>query len=220
MVQVPASKQQRHGRIPPGAIGSVLLLVVAALLWSSITAWVAAARYSTPVKATYGQFAQATPQSGWYTVTGCMADVRKAVYWDENGVCIDVYAPVVPVHGRPSTNLDLYVEIDDPRTLSAMIDMNHARRRGGEPAAQEFMRQNGDRFIQVRDFSGLVSHGHRDPIGEWAKAGVDAGSITFIADGWRPNLALAYGGTGAGTVLLLLALLDIARGIRHRRPGG
>lgn len=205
------SARSTRGGMPPGVLGLLLIVPSFSLLFVGAKAGLAAAQYKTPTVASYTEFARTMPKSGWYTITGGTVDVRKSVYWDENGVCVDVYAPLLPADGNGRAAADIYVEIDDPATLSAFQDMTYARRKGGQAEAQRFMAQHMDKFVQRRDVSGLVSYGHRDPLGEWSKAGLDAATTTFVADGWKPNPTFGYVGTAAGVVLTALALWLLAK---------
>ena len=147
-------------------------------------------------------------------MTGAVLDVGKAVYRDENNVPIVVYAPLRSANGNASAASEIYVTLKDPKTLSGFLDMSYARRNGGEPAAQNYARQHRDVFLQKRDVSGLVYFGRRDPVGDWAKVGLDAANITFIEDGWSPNPGLGYTEITSGFVLSLICLGMIRKGRR------
>lgn len=192
--------------------GFLLITPAIFLLFAGVRAWQAMTGNQVPSVVTYAQFVQKMPQSGWYTITGAVVDVTKSVYWEQNGVCVDVFAPLQPANGAFSRSPDVYVEIDDSPTLSAMIDMNHARHNGGEQAARTYVAQHRDIFLQRREISGLVSYGRRDPMGEWSQAGVNAATVTFIADGWKPNPLLSYAGTGLGALLTLLSVGLLIKG--------
>ena len=204
-------------RVPPGVWGLLLLAPALYLLIAGGKAWLESTQNKTLTVVSYAEFVKRMPKSGWYTITGGMVDVRKSVYWDENGVCVGVFAPLQPADGSSRNSADIYVEIDSPATLSVFQDMTYARKRGGDAGAQSFMAQHMDIFVQRRDVSGLVSYGHRDPIGEWARAGLDAATITFLEDGWKPNLLFGYIGTATGAVLTALALRLLAKSFQRGR---
>lgn len=192
-----------------GLFGFLLLIPAVFLTGAGVKAWIAMAQYKEPITVTYAEFAKKMPNSGWYTVTGAMVDVSRAVYWEQNGVCVDVFAPLIPLNGQytPLSRFpDIYVEVDDSRTLTAMIDSKYAHRSRGEQGEREYVNQHRDVFWQRRDVSGLVSLGRRDPMGEWSRLGINAATVTFIADGWKPNALLAYGGTLSGLALSLLCI--------------
>jgi hypothetical protein len=142
-------------------------------------------------------------------------DVKRSVYWEQNGVCISVFAPLTPSSGYTVADPDIFVELSDPKTLGAFLDLSYARKKDGEAGAVKFISQHGDIFVQKRNVSGLVTFGHRDPIGDWAKAGLDASNTTFVEDGWRPNQILGYGCTAVGIVLTILCLLQMAKGYKN-----
>jgi len=169
---------------------------------------------TAPIPITIEEFRRTHPAPGWYTITGAWADVTGSVYWEENGVVIDVYAPLSNV--KNGSKSDIYVELTDSKTLSAFIDMGYARKKGGESAAREFRQAHRDVFRQQRDFSGLVTVGVRDPMGEWSKLGIDATNVIMIEDGWKP-------GTTKGVVCTLIgglsALFCFGVLVRARRQG-
>jgi hypothetical protein len=205
------------GSVPPTVWGFLLLIPSLFLLTSGAKALMAMMQYKAPKVVSYAEFTKTMPKSGWYTIKGGAVDVRKAVYWEQNGVCVDVYAPLQPVTGGANHSNDIYVEIDDPKTLSVFQDLTYARKKEGEAGAQRFIAKHIDTFLQHRDVSGTISYGHRDPLGEWSNAGLNADTLTFVDDGWRPNPLLGYAGTGVGVLLTLLALSLLAKGLFRPR---
>ena len=197
----------RRARIPPGGWGLFLLVPAVYFFLSGVKAWMAAAQNKAPTVVSYVEFTRRVPTAGWYTITGCVVDLTHSVYWTENNVCIDVYAPLLPGNGRSRDGSDIYVEIDDPSTITAVQDSSEARKRGGPseanlPAAAP----------QRRDVSGLVSFGSRDPVGDWSKAGVNAATTTFIYDGWKPNPTYGYVATLAGLAFAVVSVRLLAKG--------
>lgn len=195
-----------RGGSTEGTLGFLFFIVALAIIGVGVRIVLIASSNSTLSTLTYSEFAHKMPKSGWYRVTGTVLDVAHSVYWEENDVPINVYAPVRPLTGKDTAPDEIYVELTDSKTLSGFLDMNYARRKGGDAAAQRFAQAHRDVFLQKRDISGLVTFGHRDPMGEWAKVGLDAANVTFIEDGWKPNQGLGYAGCVTGLVLALICI--------------
>jgi len=206
-----------RGAMPLGTLGILFLVPALFVLGLGIKNMITSSRNSVCTTLTYSEFARQLPKSGWYKVTGTVLDVANSVYWEQNGVPIDVFAPVRPVTGRDTAAGDIYVELTDPKTLSGFMDLNSARRSGGEVGARNDALKHTDVFLQKRDISGLVTFGHRDPVGEWSKLGLDAANLTFIQDGWIPKTSLAYFETVVGLVFVLTCIGMMSKKHRYRR---
>ncbi len=206
-----------RGAMPLGTLGILFLVPALFVLGMGTKNVVTSSRNSICTTLTYSEFAKQMPKSGWYRITGTVLDVAKSVYWEENGVPIDVFAPVRPTSGRDTASGDIYVELTDPKTLSGFMDLNSARKSGGEVGARNFAMQHKDIFLQKRDISGLVTFGHRDPVGEWSKLGLDAANLTFIEDGWILKIGQAYFETVMGLVFTLICIGMMSKKVRDRR---
>ncbi len=198
--------QKQDPRVPRGLLGFLFLFPALFALGAGIKVCIASLKNPRATEITYADFSKLAPKNGWYTIKNVTTDVTKSVYWEQNGVCIDVFAPVSDSKVAVNSAVDLYVEISDSKTLSAFQDMKYARRDSGENGARKFVRDHASTFLQKRDISGLVSFGHRDPMGEWSKAGLDAANITLIEDRWKPNLPGGLAGAAFGLISLVLCI--------------
>ena len=181
------------------------------LAYYGIKMWVDMAQNPKPIPITLAEFQRNPPKSGWYVIKGCEVNLIKSVFWEQNGVCVEVFAPISP----NSAGASIYAEIATPSTLNLLQDMTYARRKGGEAGVRNFTSKHLDMLIQRRDVSGIVSFGRRDPLGELAKAGLQADSTTFIEDGWLPNPLMAYGGSLGGGALTLFSVLLVVKQLRR-----
>ena len=158
----------RRAPVPVGVLGFLCLVPSLFLFGAGVRAWLTSHAYPIPRTLTYTQFVSRKPISGWYTITGAFMDVKKSVYWEQNGVCISVFAPLIPNSGYYVAGPDIYVELSDPKTLSAFLDSGHTHVRAvGRSAVNDLLRNMKTYSYKGAPprFSGLVSFGHRDPIG-------------------------------------------------------
>ena len=183
------------------------------LTYYGIKMWVDMVQNPKPIAVTLAVFQRNPPKSGWYLIKGCEVNLTKAIYWEQNGVCSDAFAPISPNNAAGSAGANIYAEISDSSSLTLLQDMIYARSKDG--GASKFISQHLDKFIQRRDVSGIVSYGRRDPMGELSKAGLQADATTFIEDGWQPNTFTAYGGSLGGGALTLFSLFLVVKQLRR-----
>jgi hypothetical protein len=155
-------------------IGTLVLFGTIALLWKGGQGVYEAVGNTEPTELSCAELEKTPPATGWFRLTGCVADLLDASYRKSGSEVTEIFIPAYPAGVEKPDKIHLVVATEDPELSAFMEEMASVDESRGTGAALQVLAKHADKLRVTRNFQGMV------------QAGIDKSDMTKCA---RSSLA-------------------------------